>query len=70
MVIYKLYVIFCVKGSEYIIIRIDYLNKYFFIFQIILYNFLFIEIIGEMCVGVVKVLVLYLKNVVQYFLDF
>ena len=59
----------CVKGSEHLTTRTDYVNKYASVLQTTSYNFPSTKTTGEICAGVVKAPGLFEKNPAQHFAD-
>ena len=59
----------CVKGSEHLTTRTDYVNKYASTLQTTSYNFPSTKTTGEICAGVVKAPGLFEKNPAQHYAD-
>jgi hypothetical protein len=69
MATHKLHATLCVKGSEHITTRTDYVNKYPSNLQTTSYNFSGTKKTSEICAGIVKAPLLFGKNAAQHFGD-
>ncbi len=63
---HKQHASFCVKGSEHVTTRTDYVNKYLSTLQTTSYNFPRTKTTIEICAGVVKAPGLFNKNPAQH----